>query len=508
MSPQGKLLETLQQYRWPFFILWTMLFRLPHILGADRRLDGDGAHHWLVMDRIYRGEAFVLHPHGMDHIGLGEFLLAAPFVPRVGHTQFAYQLGLCVVFWLTAWPLFLFARRAYGRAAASWTLLLLALAHPFVQFISLRPYGGHLLCNALGLLVLYLWWRRVAMRDTSNTPMASGSRDTLYWLGTGALAGIALYTNRLYLILFAAHLGGWSLHALTRRDARCFGALLIFGLGFALGGTPQWLGSYFEPFAPNYPNASFQPGLENLQANATVFVSTLLPNLLDILNLDVFSEAGFVPPGDVKKLVPVWQLFLVLAAVPVLLRLIPRGIQYLLGRANLTVGVLAVAVIAANTLAILITELPIWGFSARYLLGSVLILVPIYAAFAAGLYDAPALAADAQASAEPNLARRALAFLRKAYAGFRRRAPRIFAVGHLDRALSGDGPRAQSRNRSGRARRPRRSPLRDRPPLYDCGRAQRGGGQDLATGRGRIAGAGRHQPRANCRLGDSARRAK
>lgn len=453
MSMQAKLFDFFARYRWPLFAFWVLLFRLPHILGADRRLDGDGAHHWLVMDRIYQGEAFVLHPHGMDHIGLVEFLLATPFIPLFGHTQLAYQLGLCLIFFLTAWPLFLFARRAYGQNAASWVLILLALPHPFLQFISLRPYGGHLLCNSLGMLVLYLWWRRVSpgaaaagsdpsRQANAGDALAGGARDVLYWAGVGALAGLALYTNRLYAIPLAAHLGVWVLHALTRRDARWLGALLIFVVGFAVGGTPQWLGGLFEPFPPNYPNAGFQPGLDNLQSNAAVFVSSLLPNLLDAIYFDGFGEAGFVPPGDVKKLVPIWQNFIVLAAIPPLLRLVPRGIDYLRGRGELTVGVLAVAIVTVNTLAILITKLPIWGFSARYLIASILILIPVYAAFAAGLYDAPAVgknsAPDSAAGEAPTqgnkgavLIGQATGFAAKIYAWFRGRAARIFAIGHL-----------------------------------------------------------------------------
>ncbi|MCR9145173.1 MAG: hypothetical protein NXI24_23245 [bacterium] len=436
MSTQAKpLLEFLTRYRWPLFILWVFVFRLPHILGADLRLDGDGAHHWLVMDRIYKGEAFVLHPHGMDHIGLIEFLFATPFVALFGHTQLPYQLGLVFIFLITAWPLFLFARRGYGESAASWVLILMALPHPFVQFISLRPYGGHLLCNALGLLVLYLWWRRVSNPGGVRPAVQlSGARDLLYWAGVGALGGVALYTNRLYAIPLAAHLGVWILHAVTReKSARQFVALALFAVGFAIGGLPQWLGGHFEPFAPNYPNAGFNPGLENLESNAAVFASTLLPNLLDIVYFDGFGEAGFVPPGDFKKAVPIWQGLIVLLAIGPLIRLVPRGIAYLRGQGPLTVGVLATAIVVANTLAILITKLPIWGFSARYLLASILILIPIYAAFAAGLYDAPAAPRDASGRLS---FQKAFAFLNRIpfldrFAALFRSAPRIYAIGHL-----------------------------------------------------------------------------
>ncbi|MEQ9367261.1 MAG: hypothetical protein RIF32_23725, partial [Leptospirales bacterium] len=388
------------------------------------RLDGDGAHHWLIMDRIYRGEAFVLHPHGMDHIGLTEFLFAAPFVAVFGHSQVPYQLGLCLIFFITAWPLFLFARRGYGQSAASWVLILMALPHPFLQFISLRAYGGHLLCNALGMLVLYLWWRRVAPPATTAL---KGTRDILYWTGAGCLAGVALYTNRLYAIPLAAHLGVWLLHCISRRDLAMTGALAVFAIGFGVGATPQWLGASFEPFAPNYPNAGFNPGLENLQSNATVFVTTLLPNLLDIVYFDGFGEAGFVPPGDFKKIVPVWRGLIALLAIPPILALIPRGLDYLRGRGELTIGVLATAILAVNVAAIMITKLPIWGFSARYLIASILILVPIYAAFAAGLYAAPALSGGIT---ERFAFLRRFSFLTR-FAGILQRAPRVYAIGHL-----------------------------------------------------------------------------
>lgn len=368
------MLDHLRRFKWFYYSAWVVAFRLPHFFRADARLDGDGALHWIVMENILRGEVFALHPYGYDHLGLTEFFLAFLFVPFTGHTQLAYQLALTVVFFATALAAYLVAQTAFSQRAADRVLLLTALPHAFIQFMSVRPFGGHLLCATLGLWAIWCWLK---FRESARAPAAM--------IAVGLLCGLAIYTNRIALMMVAALYGVWLLELAVRRG-RGAGGICFSLAGLGAGLLPVALGWIWQPYPNIYPNArlSFVPA--RIGENAAIFVRDLLPAIFDVYRFPGLEESGFDPAGSVKSAIDVWQVLIALTAIPPALLFFRSLYRFLMHGERAGYGVLAGAVVAVNAAGILFTDIQLIGFSVRYFLPALLVALPLYGALAAGHY--------------------------------------------------------------------------------------------------------------------------
>ena len=153
------------------------------------RLDSDGAHHWIVIDYILTGKSVALHPYGLTHLGITDFIFSIPFSLLLGHTQYSYQLMLHLVFLLLSFSIYKITQFAYGQKASDYSLLLLALPNPILYHFLVRPYGGHLLGSVIVILSLLLLF--VSEKKENKIP---------YLCLSSFLVSFAYYTSHLSII--------------------------------------------------------------------------------------------------------------------------------------------------------------------------------------------------------------------------------------------------------------------------------------------------------------------
>jgi hypothetical protein len=388
-------------WHWPVFAVWVFLFRLPHLLLAPNRFDGDSAHHWLVMEYNLAGAGPYLQPFGSDHMGITEFLLSWIFLPFLGHTPAAYELGLTVAFLIFAAGVYLVTRQHYGNRAACASLLLLALPSPLISFLSVRAYGGHVL--SMGMALVALWYAVRTIR---------GKGALWHWVILGILCGLTLYTHRLAAIVLAGSLVyAVLLHWKREKLVVSIGRAAFLGTGFLIGVIPIYLAARLRPMEVGY-KVPFVFSLENLQSNIHALVTTMIPVALDAVYMPGIEEGGFRPDKGLRSIISFWQILILLLALPPGWVVIQRLIGVLRGRIAPTYGVFFLAVLGINTLSVLVTSIPMNAsqmvsnpllraliasndttlpMAMRFFLPVAAVVPPLLAALLAGQYATPRL---------------------------------------------------------------------------------------------------------------------
>lgn len=408
------ILDFLIKAKWPLFVMWVILFRLPHILLADNRLDGDGAHFWIVMEYILAGKGFYLLSFGVNHVGMTESFLSLPFIPIVGHSQTAYQLALASIFLFYSIIIYRLTKQFYGQRPAHFSLLLMAIPHPFVNFYSLRAYGGHILSIALALLALHLWalWLArapAAVENRTTIPGSAGMLRTLRLefsalavlrsLGLGCLLGFAVYTSRLSSMSVAALLLAWLVHALWQRRLSLLVYLVLGLIGAGIGMIPWFVGMALQPVEIHYAQ-KFALSFADVGNKLWVIVKGILPGMLDVVHAPGIEESGFRPDKGARTVLFAWQIIMMAPALLGAGVLVASLIDYLRGKATPTYGILFAAIFCANLGAVLLSSQPITvqhplvamlegddvllPISLRYFLPTFMALPPLFALLASG----------------------------------------------------------------------------------------------------------------------------
>lgn len=366
------LLNFTQKYKIIFFLLFTTLLRVPHLIRADYRLDSDGAHHWIVMDYIFSGKFFALHPYGLTHLGITDFLLVYPFTFIFGHTQITYQIMLHLVFLIVSFTIYKLSKISFGNKAADFSLLLLALPNPTIFHFLLRPYGGHVLAITLTLLSLYTIY-------LAETTEAKGK----YYSISGFLIGLSYYTSHLAIISIVPVTAYLALSLWKERKVTYFLYSFFFIL---IGLVPSVIGKLIQPFPDNYPNASFSIKIQNIPNNFEFAVVNIFPALLDIFYLPGLEEGGFFPSKDLR--IPMQFLGLLFLGIGIyfLSRQIRKVISNGLGSIRITGNytLFFFLLLSLNIGAVLVTTNGLEGFGLRFLLPAIIASVPLYAALFSG----------------------------------------------------------------------------------------------------------------------------
>ena len=182
-----------------------LLPRLPLLLNASARFNSDEAVDALVILHLLSGRELALHNWTANYYGIVEGLLAVPFLPFVGETALAFELGSVAGFMLLVWGTWALGRRLYGPAAGVAGAALLCVFSPQLVQWSVNASGGYTLVVAWGTLFFLCY-----------DHLRSSPRRGL-WLGLGWMAGFGLYIYELFIVYLATLALGWALCGWPRR---------------------------------------------------------------------------------------------------------------------------------------------------------------------------------------------------------------------------------------------------------------------------------------------------
>lgn len=372
MIKKKRISEFFIKYKLLIFVIFTTIMRIPHYLRADFRLDSDGAHHWIVMENIINKSIFALHPYGVNHLGVTDFLIAIPISLFTGHNQYAYQAMLHIVFLLLSYTLYKITDLCFGRDASLISLILLALPNPIIFHFLVRPYGGHVLSIILMLASLYLLF--ISNKEENRILKLSLAS---FFLGLG------YYTSHLSIII-ALPLSIYLIIYLF--IYRKFSYLVTVLFTFILGISPSIIGTFIQPYPVSYFNASFNIKIERIFDNLTYSIKYIFPSIFGYFSLPGIEESGFYPSKDLQLLFPILTIF-TLFSFFYFLYIVYRKKLYYSSPENKILGnyfLFSLIVVALNILAILTTSNGLEGFGVRFFIPAIITIIPLYSAFLSG----------------------------------------------------------------------------------------------------------------------------
>ena len=354
---------------WPWLfliVLASVLPRLPILFNADALFNADEAVNALVIKQVLSGRELTAFPWGAHYYGIVEGLLALPFIAVLGRRALAFKLGALIGFLMLVVAIFMLAREIYGRTAGFVAAGLLIGFSPQLVYWSTTASGGYCLIVAWGTLTIL-----VLLRLRSRSSLAGAA-------SLGFMLGFGLYIYELFLV-YAVALIIWS--CLSRRPWEMFlgsraetapaawrrllgvRAVALLG-GFTLGFLPRLLS--FVITHDELKEPSFGLGLDHLRINANL----LLRSTAGMLGIG--HESGIGVSGRGAALLALPLAFVIAIATAHAAWCCRREFAGPLRRAPmLTPPSLLLTLLAADTVAFLLSTNPQNGLSSRYLLPAV-----------------------------------------------------------------------------------------------------------------------------------------
>ncbi|MGE3820021.1 MAG: hypothetical protein AB7I30_11330, partial [Isosphaeraceae bacterium] len=227
--------------RWPWGLLalgavWVVLIRVPLVLNARHHLDSDLAVDGFTLLEATEGR-WRWHYPGTPHIGTAAVALSWPQAMIWGPTPVTLvsggtvaALGLLIGCFLLTW-------RAFGPAAAAWSLAPLVFASNGAVWLSGRITGGHLLIAA---------WHAGAFALSIGLMRRGGWSRAIV---LGLWCGLGLSIDSMFAVTLAGLLPITLLSPfLGSRSGGKLGVTLVgFLVGLSIGLIPREVGKRIEP---------------------------------------------------------------------------------------------------------------------------------------------------------------------------------------------------------------------------------------------------------------------
>ncbi len=223
--------STLKRFEAPLFVLLLLLaawLRFEHLATLPGGFHGDEAVAGLEGERILREGS--IGPYSPFALGqpAGPLYLTALSIRLFGPTIWAVRAPSALLGTLTVALLYFLLRRTQGRRVALLGAALLATLH------------WHIFFSRIGFPVVA--WPLCALAATFAALEAARRQGVRWWILTGLLAGVGLYSYNAH-ILFVLALGTWLVFHLARQREvalrRRASWLLCFGAALALAAIPM-----------------------------------------------------------------------------------------------------------------------------------------------------------------------------------------------------------------------------------------------------------------------------
>ncbi|MBI5586341.1 MAG: discoidin domain-containing protein [Deltaproteobacteria bacterium] len=248
------------------------LYLIYPIMDADQAINGVMARHILL------GE-FPLFFYGQEYCGSLENYLAAVVFLLFGASRFTLGLAIGLISLFLVLFIFHLASRILTRPQALVAALLAAVPSGYFAFTSVLARSAYIETPLLGVLLFIVVGR-----------ILRGERRPVFYLLTGLLSGLGLWTH--FLIVFYLAPAGLLLLVKERgftRDPRVPAILLA---GALLGGLPLWIYNTIHPLA-TWHFLQGNPVHEPFQVSLEHFFSIRLPELLGVR--DIAGRGYYIP---------------------------------------------------------------------------------------------------------------------------------------------------------------------------------------------------------------------
>ena len=294
--------------------------------GAAARLGGAWCYRYgenpdygivaLMAKHMAEGSDFPVFFYGQAYMGSLEPAVSALMCRILGFSGLAVCLGTALVGILLLPVVYLWARDAGGRIAATAALAYAALGPEGYFHYQSSPRGGYAVTLLLGSLIVWLSCR-LAVREKVDPPRAGELAERIFLLGL--LAGLGFWSHML--ILAAILTAGAVLLAGLKR--RAFSLPVWAGVpGFLLGSLPFWLWNARHGWRSFDMASSFGESSPGIERGLKLFWG---PRLLGMLDLQDAAPAWrFVILGLHLGLASVAIVFILRELAPAASRLFRR----------------------------------------------------------------------------------------------------------------------------------------------------------------------------------------
>ncbi|MFQ5491307.1 MAG: ArnT family glycosyltransferase [Phycisphaerae bacterium] len=257
----GVLVLALIAWRWPF---------LAH---PARTMDSDEAITGLMALDILDG-ARPLYYYGQGYLGTTEPFTAAGVFALLGATPLALRIAPLLLFALSLPVQLLVVSRWFGRSAAWWSVLFMALLPAPAALWTVKARGGF---TAVFLMGMVLVWTCQRAADSA------GVRRRIWGFVSGAALGLGWWTNPM-IVFYVVPLAGLVIRRLNGVGPiglrHCVAFTLPTTLGLLLGLTPVWI--YRLAPASLVSRQLFDPDPHAWLAGLTLLARSILPLLFDL----------------------------------------------------------------------------------------------------------------------------------------------------------------------------------------------------------------------------------
>ncbi|MCZ8155341.1 MAG: hypothetical protein O9264_04415 [Leptospira sp.] len=277
----------LSKFRWLIFTLFTLLFRLPYYLFSEKRMHGDEAFLWLSNQNNLDGYDVTLHPFNHDYLGMTDFLFTIPFLPFFGNSGIANQLGLTLVYLLSAFLLVSISENVFSKSVGKLTFFLTLLPSSFIMIMSATYHGGHFTASVIGLMAIYF----IFQIDSQK-----GNRNYLYSILVGFFFLLSYYTSHLnvLMLLVGFPIFFYQLVSIFKFNLKVLsGLILALAFGCIFGYVPEILGKIYRVVEPTHNKDVTVPGFMFAQNNLFVLLKYGIESISGILSHPYMRYYGF-----------------------------------------------------------------------------------------------------------------------------------------------------------------------------------------------------------------------
>lgn len=279
----------LSKFRWLFFSVFTLLFRLPYFIHSEKRMHGDEAFHWLTNQNNLSGFDVTLHPFNHDYLGVTDFLFTLPFIPFFGNSGLSNQFGLALVYLIYAFTLVRLTELVFNNSYGIVVYFLTLIPGSFLMIMSATYHGGHYESTVIGLVAVYLFFIFQKM-DKINY-------KALLLFFCSFLLALSFYTSKLNSVTILAILPVSFIYGLYNLKDNSTKKLLLYSIsiiiGIIIGLIPSYLGEIYRVVEPTHNKSVTDPRFIFLHNNLSVLLNYGIESIFGLLTHPFMRHYGY-----------------------------------------------------------------------------------------------------------------------------------------------------------------------------------------------------------------------